>query len=143
MAKVLAGGGLTRTGSEMLNQADVFQSSGRQPEEDEKALKWAAIERLPTFDRMKKGMIKQLTKEGKMVHEEVDVTNLGTQDKKHLMESVLKVAEEDNEKFLRRLRERTDRLVPLCLVLMVEFLCLDAEKMEEKMGRLVWCLCFL
>jgi hypothetical protein len=30
-------------------------------------------------------------------------------DRKHLMESILKVVEEDNEKFLRRLRERTDR----------------------------------
>ncbi|KAM4108793.1 hypothetical protein ACB094_03G072200 [Castanea mollissima] len=32
------------------------------------------------------------------------------QDKKLLMESFLKVAEEDNEKFLRRLRDRTDRV---------------------------------
>ncbi|KAM6576208.1 hypothetical protein CsatB_028045 [Cannabis sativa] len=79
-------------------------------DEDEHALKWAAIERLSTFDRMKKGLIKKLTKEGKVVHEEVDVTKLGVQERKHVIDNVLKVFEEDNESFLRRLRERTDRV---------------------------------
>ncbi|KAF3943654.1 hypothetical protein CMV_029807 [Castanea mollissima] len=81
-------------------------------EEDEEELRWAAIERLPTYDRLRKGtpMLTQVLANGKVVHDEVDVTNLGMQDKKLLMESFLKVAEEDNEKFLRRLRDRTDRV---------------------------------
>ena len=54
-------------------------------------------------------MLTQVLDNGKVVHDEVDVTNLGIKDKKLLMESILKVTEEDNEKFLRRLRDRTDR----------------------------------
>ncbi|CBI40242.3 unnamed protein product, partial [Vitis vinifera] len=88
-------------------QGDVFQS---RREDDEEELKWAAIERLPTFERLRKGMLKQVLDDGKVVHEEVDFTNLGMQERKHLIESILKVVEEDNEKFLLRLRERTDRV---------------------------------
>ncbi|KAK2976352.1 hypothetical protein RJ640_014183, partial [Escallonia rubra] len=87
---------------------DIFQRSGRQEDEDE--LKWAAIERLPTYDRLRKGMLKQVLDNGRVVHEQVDVTNLGMQDKKQLMESILKVVEDDNERFLLRLRDRTDRV---------------------------------
>lgn len=88
----------------------MFSRSGRQ-ETDEEELRWAAIERLPTYDRLRKGMLTQVLDNGRVVQNEVDVTNLGIQDKKQLMESILKVAEEDNEKFLRRLRDRTDRYV--------------------------------
>ncbi|KAM3689458.1 hypothetical protein ACB098_09G049500 [Castanea mollissima] len=89
---------------------DVFcRSSGGSKGEDEEELKWAALERLPTYDRLRKGMLRQVVGSGKVV-QEVDVTNLGIQEKKRLMESILKVAEEDNEKFLRRLRNRTDRV---------------------------------
>ncbi|XP_040992884.1 pleiotropic drug resistance protein 2-like [Juglans microcarpa x Juglans regia] len=95
---------------EMWNEPDVFQRSGRQVENDEEELKWAAIERLPTYDRVRTGMLKQVMSNGRVVHGEVDVTKLGSQDKKQLMESILKVIEEDNEKFLRRLRDRTDRV---------------------------------
>ena len=88
-------------------QGDVFQKSGR--EDDEEELMWAALEQLPTYDRLRKGMLKQVLDNGRVGYEEIDVTNLGVQDKKHLIESVLKVAEEDNEKLLRTLRDRTDR----------------------------------
>lgn len=96
---------------EMWNEPDVFQRSSRRPlpMDDEKELRWAAIERLPTYDRMRKGVLTQVMSNGRMVHNEVDMTRLGTQDKKKLMDSILKVVEEDNEKFLRRLRNRTDR----------------------------------
>lgn len=86
---------------------DSFQRSGR--EEDENNLIWAAIERLPTYDRLRKGMLKQVTDNGEVVHQAIDVVNLGMKDKKQLLESVLKVVEEDNERFLLRLRDRTDR----------------------------------
>ncbi|KAM3202019.1 pleiotropic drug resistance protein 2 [Capsicum annuum] len=79
-------------------------------EEEEKELKWAAIDRLPTYDRMRKGMMKEVIGNGRVVHHEVDMTKLGNQDRKLLMESILKVVEDDNEKFLRRLRSRTDRV---------------------------------
>ncbi|KAL0417621.1 UNVERIFIED_CONTAM: Pleiotropic drug resistance protein 2 [Sesamum radiatum] len=91
---------------------DVFarSSTRRQAADDEEELKWAAIERLPTYDRMRRGMLQQVMSNGRMVHAEVDVAKLGVQDKKQLMESILKVVEDDNEKFLQRLRNRTDRV---------------------------------
>ncbi|OMO68267.1 ABC-2 type transporter [Corchorus olitorius] len=88
--------------------SEVFNRSGRQDDEEE--LRWAAIERLPTYDRLRKGMLRQVLDNGRVVVDEVDVTKLGMQDKKQLMDSMLKVVEEDNEKFLTRLRDRTDRV---------------------------------
>ncbi|XP_065882173.1 pleiotropic drug resistance protein 2-like [Euphorbia lathyris] len=88
------------------NQGDVFGRSER----DEEDLKWAAIERLPTYDRLRKGILKQVLDNGIVDYQEIDVTNLGMQDKKQLLETILQVVEEDNEKFLLRLRERTDRV---------------------------------
>ncbi|KAL7154042.1 hypothetical protein ABFS83_04G208700 [Erythranthe nasuta] len=126
-AGLVAGGGgdeLSRTASSKRSwrsqsirevwqgQPDVFMRSStrRQQEDDEEELRWAAIERLPTYDRMRKGVLQQVMSNGRMVHAEVDVANLGVQDKKLLMESILKVVEDDNDKFLHRLRNRTDRV---------------------------------
>lgn len=93
---------------EVWNAPDnVFSRSERQDDEEE--LRWAAIERLPTYDRLKKGMLNQILEDGKVVKHEVDVTHLGMQDKKQLMESILRIVEEDNERFLTRIRHRTDR----------------------------------
>ncbi|XP_065855877.1 ABC transporter G family member 39-like [Euphorbia lathyris] len=89
--------------------SDVFtRSRGR--EEDEEELVWAAIERLPTYDRMRKGMLKDVIDNGKVVEREVNIRKLGLPDKKRLIESIIKDAEEDNEKFLTRLRNRIDRV---------------------------------
>ncbi|KAM7496878.1 hypothetical protein LguiA_021292 [Lonicera macranthoides] len=124
MAAALAGDDLARSlgsrrswGSNSIRevwqgQQDVFTRSSKKNEvvDEEEELKWAAIERLPTYDRMRKGMLKQVMSNGKVVHGEVDVTNLGIEDKKVLMESILKVVEDDNERFLERLRKRTDRV---------------------------------
>ncbi|KAL1224342.1 ABC transporter G family member 34 [Cardamine amara subsp. amara] len=88
---------------------EIFGRSERR-EEDDVELRWAALERLPTFDRLRKGMLPQTMVNGKIGLEEVDLTKLGTEEKKHLMEIILKFVEEDSEKFLRRLRERTDRV---------------------------------
>ncbi|RXH76245.1 hypothetical protein DVH24_019133 [Malus domestica] len=68
---------------------NVFNRSRRQDDEEE--LRWAAIQRLPTYDRLKRGMLRQLLDNGKVVTDEVDVTRLGMQDKKQLMESILKI----------------------------------------------------
>ncbi|RDY09750.1 ABC transporter G family member 39, partial [Mucuna pruriens] len=76
-------------------------------EDNEQDLKWDAIQRLPMFDRLRKGMLRQVLDSGKVVYYQVDVTNLGLQDKKLLLESVLKY---DNEKFLHKCRERFDRV---------------------------------
>ncbi|KAF7150972.1 hypothetical protein RHSIM_Rhsim02G0209800 [Rhododendron simsii] len=90
---------------------DVFgrTTSQSEREDDEEKLRWAAIERLPTYDRLRKGMLNRVLDNGEIVQGEVDVTKLGNKEKKLLMDSVLKTAQEGNEKFLQRLRDRTDR----------------------------------
>ncbi|KAI9124494.1 hypothetical protein K1719_004416 [Acacia pycnantha] len=84
----------------MAKPEDVFQRSRRKEEEDddEEDLKWEAIERLPTYDRMRKGIPKQVLENGSINYEEVHITKLDIQEKKILMESILKTVEEDNEK---------------------------------------------
>lgn len=91
---------------------DVFDrnSTRRQEVNDEEELKWAAIERLPTYDRVRKGMLKQVTSTGNVFRTEADMTNLGPDEKKAIMDNILKVVEEDNERFLQRLRARNDRV---------------------------------
>lgn len=83
--------------------ADVFRRSSRD-EDDEEALKWAALEKLPTVDRLRKGILV-----GSKGPEEVDVQDLGYEDKKKLVEKLVKNVDEDNDKFLRKLKSRIDR----------------------------------
>ncbi|XP_019187474.1 PREDICTED: ABC transporter G family member 39-like [Ipomoea nil] len=95
-----------------LGTADVFGRSARREEEEEELL-WAAIERLPTFERMRKGMLKHAAVgggDGRLVAEEIDLRKLGKQEREVLMESILKGDEEDNDRFLLRFRERIDRV---------------------------------
>ncbi|KAJ9553698.1 hypothetical protein OSB04_017743 [Centaurea solstitialis] len=90
---------------------DAFERLGQQ-EDDEDELKWAAIERLPTYERSKREMLEQVTNDNNYGGNAGGngMVVLGHQDKKELMESVLRVVEQDNESFLRRLRERIDRV---------------------------------
>ncbi|XP_027084814.1 pleiotropic drug resistance protein 1-like [Coffea arabica] len=85
---------------------DVFSKSSRE-EDDEEALKWAAIERLPTYHRLRRGI---LTDEEKGQRREVDIEHLGPAERKIILERQVKFAEEDNEKFLLKLKQRVDRV---------------------------------
>ncbi|KAJ1376806.1 P-loop containing nucleoside triphosphate hydrolase [Sesbania bispinosa] len=86
---------------------EVFSKSTRE-EDDEEALKWAALEKLPTYNRLRKGLL--TASHGPT--NEVDVTDLGFQERQKLLERLVKVAEEDNEKFLLKLKDRIDRALP-------------------------------
>lgn len=96
-----------------VSEADEVFGRSERREEDDVELRWAAIERLPTFDRLRKGMLPQTSVNGNIKLEEVDFMNLAPKEKKQLMEMILSFVEEDNEKFLRGLRERTDRYLIL------------------------------
>ena len=96
-----------RAGSSSIwrdNGVEVFSRSSRD-EDDEEALKWAALEKLPTVSRLRKGI---LTSSQGGAHE-IDVNDLGWQERRTLLERLVKVAEEDNEKFLLKLKNRIDR----------------------------------
>ncbi|KAF8011668.1 hypothetical protein BT93_J2067 [Corymbia citriodora subsp. variegata] len=75
-------------------------------DDDEEALKWAALDRLPTFDRLRKGIL-TASRGGA---DEIDILSLGLQERKKLMERLLGEAEEDNESFLLKLKNRVDRV---------------------------------
>ncbi|KAL1829193.1 hypothetical protein ACET3Z_007605 [Daucus carota] len=100
--------GSLRTGSSAWRDqgVEVFSKSIRD-EDDEEALKWASLEKLPTFDRLRKGLL--LGSQGGGFNE-VDVDDLGVNQRKNLLERLVKIADEDNEKFLLKLRDRIDRV---------------------------------
>ncbi|KAL6334294.1 hypothetical protein AAG906_014694 [Vitis piasezkii] len=83
---------------------EIFSQSSR-GEDGKEALKWAALEKLPTCNRLRKGLL--LGSEGEV--SEVDIQNLGLQEKKSLVERLVKIPDEDNEKFLLKLKNRIDR----------------------------------
>ncbi|CAI0473629.1 unnamed protein product [Linum tenue] len=100
---------LRRGGSTSMwrsNPSELFSASSRE-ENDEEALKWAALEKLPTYDRLRKGILASASKKELS---EIDIQNLGTEDRKILLDRLVKVADQDNENFLRKLKGRMDRV---------------------------------
>jgi hypothetical protein len=102
-----------RAGS-FRDPSDVFRRSV--DDDDEEYLKWAALEKLPTYDRVRHAIIRHVVDgdgelEGgkKFVSNEVDISKLGVHDRKALLEQISRMVEEDNERFLNRLRDRIDR----------------------------------
>ncbi|PIA42747.1 hypothetical protein AQUCO_02000299v1 [Aquilegia coerulea] len=96
---------------------DVFVNSSRRSSgvnEDEEALVWAALEKLPTYDRLRTGIMKSFveneTTQDKLFHKEVDVRKLDVNDRQAFIERIFRVAEEDNEKFLSKFRNRIDKV---------------------------------
>ncbi|KAF3334919.1 pleiotropic drug resistance protein 3-like protein [Carex littledalei] len=85
---------------------DVFSRSLREAEDDEEALRWAVLEKLPTYNRVRRAML--ASPSGGL--KEVDVESLGMHEKKALLERLIGVAEEDNERFLFKLKDRIDRV---------------------------------
>lgn len=73
--------GSSRTGSRRAGwalgrrQLVSWNSQRSGSEEDEEELKWAAIERLPTYDRLRKGLMLKhvLDEQGKVGYEEDDI----------------------------------------------------------------------
>ncbi|KAE9586977.1 putative xenobiotic-transporting ATPase [Lupinus albus] len=100
----------SRIGSSSIwrnNGVDVFSGSSRREEDEEEELKWAAIEKLPTYLRMSRGI---LSESEDQPGTEIHINKLGSLQRKDLVERLVKIAEEDNEKFLLKLRERIDRV---------------------------------
>lgn len=95
---------------------DVFLGSSRRASsvnEDEEALVWAALEKLPTYDRLRTGVMKSFVEndsQDKFLSKEVDVRKLDVNDRQAFIERIFRVAEEDNEKFLRKFRNRIDKV---------------------------------
>ena len=91
----------------------------RGTDDDEEALRWAAIERLPTYSRVRTAILSSVAeaeagagaggKPRQPQFKEVDVRKLGVGDRQEFIERVFRVADEDNQRFLQKLRNRIDR----------------------------------
>ncbi|EEE51482.1 hypothetical protein OsJ_32625 [Oryza sativa Japonica Group] len=73
----------------------------RGDDEEEAELTWAAIERLPTFDRMRTSVLSS---------EEVDVRRLGAAERRVLVERLVADIQRDNLRLLRKQRRRMEKV---------------------------------
>uniref|UniRef100_A0A2P2LLK0 ABC transporter G family member 32-like n=1 Tax=Rhizophora mucronata TaxID=61149 RepID=A0A2P2LLK0_RHIMU len=78
--------------------------SFREDGEDEEALQWAALERLPTYARVRRGIFKNMVGE----HKEIDVSELEAQEQKLVLDRLVNSVEDDSERFFDRVRKRFD-----------------------------------
>ncbi|KAM3351058.1 hypothetical protein ACQJBY_023217 [Aegilops geniculata] len=88
---------------------DVFSRSSsrfQDEEDDEEALRWAALERLPTYDRVRRGILQAET--GEKI--DVDVGRLGARESRALIDRLVRAADDDHERFLLKLKDRMDRV---------------------------------
>ena len=104
---------LGNSGSIWRRGDDVFSRSSRD-EDDEEALRWAALEKLPTYDRVRRAMVPlgdgaEAGAGGGKGLVDVDVHRLDPQQRRALLERLVRVADEDNERFLLKLKDRVDR----------------------------------
>ncbi|KAL6296586.1 hypothetical protein ACE6H2_004728 [Prunus campanulata] len=107
------GGDIYRVSSARLSSSNIWRNSAMDvfsksshDEDDEEALKWAAIEKLPTYLRIRRGILT----EGEGQAREIDIKNLGLLERKSVLERLVKTADEDNEKFLLKLKDRINRV---------------------------------
>lgn len=77
---------------------------------EEEALAWAAIERLPTYERLRTSILNDLVNNQPIgsTHNQIDVTNIPPEARKQLIDRLLGVTDQDNERFLLKLRQRLD-----------------------------------
>jgi hypothetical protein len=83
-------------------------------DDDEEALRWTTLEKLPTRDRVRRAIIFPLPAgddagTGHQGLVDVDVLSLGPGERRALLERLVRVADEDHERFLVKLRERLNR----------------------------------
>ncbi|WVZ69774.1 hypothetical protein U9M48_018509 [Paspalum notatum var. saurae] len=94
--------------------ADAFSRSssrrGDDEDDDEEALRWAALERLPTCDRVRRAILPPLGAGDAPAAQVVDVLGLGPAERRALLERLVRVADEDNERFLLKLKDRVERV---------------------------------
>ena len=107
-------GSLGRAGSySLFGGSNPLEESSNRVGDDEEALRWAALEKLPTYDRVRTSILQKHTGS---IHQ-VDVQkDLSMDDIHHLLHKLHRTTGED-EQLLVKLRKRLDRYVCMCVVL--------------------------
>ncbi|XP_010273227.1 PREDICTED: ABC transporter G family member 39-like [Nelumbo nucifera] len=84
--------------------------SSQRSNDDEEEPKWAAPEKLPTYDRLKVPLLKQeKCKSGHHISDQVDVRRIDLEARRNLVDRLVNIVDHDNELFVQKLRERIDR----------------------------------
>ncbi|VAH54705.1 unnamed protein product [Triticum turgidum subsp. durum] len=87
---------------------DPFKRRHEDGGDDEENLRWAALEKLPTYDRMRRAIVLHEYAGDKGTGELVEIEHLASgEGGRALLE---KVFQDDSERFLRSLRDRVDRV---------------------------------
>ncbi|CAO2034258.1 unnamed protein product [Urochloa humidicola] len=77
--------------------------------DEEESLRWAALEKLPTYDRMRQGILRRVLNQQEGLQDGVEVVDIqklaGGDGGRALLERLF---QDDSERFLRLLRERLD-----------------------------------
>lgn len=84
----------------MFARSESFREDG----DDEEALRWAALERLPTYDRVRRGIFTNIVGDKK----QVDLNELELEERKVVLDRLVNSIEEDAERFFGRIRRRFD-----------------------------------
>ncbi|KAF3336211.1 pleiotropic drug resistance protein 3-like isoform X1 [Carex littledalei] len=122
--------------SKSLSRGDEEERKrGRDEDEEELQLQWAAIERLPTYNRLRTSLFFQhqhVVEEGegeKQGRVPVDVGRLGPIERHLFIESMIKHIEKDNLTLLQKQRRRIDRVNVKQPTIEVRYknLCVEAE----------------
>nr|XP_051186275.1 ABC transporter G family member 41-like isoform X1 [Lolium perenne] len=96
-----------------LSRLSLSLSLREQHHDEEGELKWAAIERLPTMDRLHTSLplhAKANAGDGAHLLEPVDVRTLGAADRRELVHNLIADIHKDNLRLLRYQRRRMDRV---------------------------------
>ena len=99
--------------SSSLSRLSVSVSLREQQHDEEGELKWAAIERLPTRNRLYTSLplhAKANAGDGAHLLEPVDVRTLGAADRRELVDNLIADIHKDNLRLLRYQRRRMDRV---------------------------------
>ncbi|KAH9331698.1 hypothetical protein KI387_003806, partial [Taxus chinensis] len=102
-------GSLRQGSTRLFERSTSAFSQSRNNHDEEEALKWAAIEKLPTYNRLRTSILKNVHQENGGL-DEVDVRHIELETRQQLLDRLVKVADEDNERLLQRLRQRIDRV---------------------------------
>ncbi|CAH9131348.1 unnamed protein product [Cuscuta epithymum] len=89
-----------------VENLSVRSTSFREEGDDEEALRWAALERLPTYARARRGLFRNIVGDVK----EIDVDKLENEERKVLLDRLFDSVDDDWEKLFSRMRRRFDRV---------------------------------
>jgi hypothetical protein len=73
--------------------------------DDEEALKWAAIERLPTYDRVRTSVLHKASGSVR----QVDVRDLTPLETNELLDKLMQETQDENDVLLMKMRKRVDK----------------------------------